>query len=111
MFCTHCGEEVTDNTNFCPICGVRTVVGEEAKIPIPRQLNWEEELESAAERIGEEFKKAYSIAGRELEEAVNRIKEEMQKATTKKMVSCTNCSEQNQKENNFCFKCGTKLPK
>jgi uncharacterized membrane protein YvbJ len=109
VFCNHCGEKVTENTNFCPVCGMRTVIGEEAKVPIPRQRNWEEELESAAERISEEMKKAYTIAGRELEQAANRIKEEMQKAREKELVNCTKCGEQNQKGMNFCFKCGTKL--
>jgi hypothetical protein len=47
----------------------------EANVPIPRQLNWEEELESAAERIGEEMEKAFTITGQELEKAVRRIKE------------------------------------
>lgn len=111
VFCTNCGEEVTDETNFCPVCGMRTVIGEEAKVPIPRQRHWEEELESAAERISEEMQKAYTIAGRELEQAVNRIREEMQKARERELVNCTNCGEQNQKGMNFCFKCGTKLPK
>ena len=83
--------------------------GVEENVPIPRQRNWEEELESAAERIGEGMEKAFTIAGRELKQAVRRIKEEVQKTTTRELVNCTNCGEQNQKGTNFCFKCGTEL--
>ncbi len=111
MYCSHCGEGVSDNTNFCPRCGMRTVKGVEAKVPIPRQRNWEEDLESATKKIGEGMEKAFTIAGQELEQAVRRIKEEVQKTTTKELVNCTNCGEQNQKRTNFCFKCGTELHK
>ena len=109
VFCSHCGDEVPDDMNFCPRCGVRTVKGVEANVPIPRQRNWEEELESAAERIGEEMEKALTITGQELEKAVRRIKEKMQTTTAKEMVNCTKCGEQNQKGTNFCFKCGNEL--
>jgi DNA topoisomerase VI subunit B len=88
---------------------MRTVIGVEANVPIPRQQSWEEELESAAERIGKEMEKAFTIAGRELEHAVRRIKNEVQKTPTKEFVKCANCDEHNQQGTNFCFKCGTKL--
>jgi len=109
VFCSHCGKEVPDDTNFCPSCGTRTITGIEANIPIPRQQSWEEELESAAERIGKEMENAFTIAGRELEHAVRRIKNEVQKSSVKEFVICTNCKERNQQGANFCFKCGTKL--
>lgn len=109
MFCSHCGQEIPDNTNFCPKCGIRTIIGAEANIPIPRQRNWEDDLESAAERIGEELEKAFTIAGRELENAVRRIKGEGEKTPAQESVSCASCGEQNQQGTNFCFKCGTKL--
>ena len=111
MFCSHCGEDVPDNTNFCPKCGVRTVTGVKENVAIPRQRNWEEELESTAERIGEEMEKAFTIAGRELEKAVQRIKSEVEKTTVKGSVNCTSCGERNQQNTNFCYKCGTELQK
>ena len=55
--------------------------GAEEKVPIPRKRNWEEELKSAAERIGEGMEKAFTIAGRELKQAVRRIKEGVRKTT------------------------------
>ena len=108
MFCSNCGEKVHEDINFCPKCGLRTVKGIEKNVPIPSQRNWEEELESAVEKIGEEMEKAFSIAGKEIEKAFHRIKEKMRK-TEKEMVVCKNCGERNRKESNFCYKCGTEL--
>ena len=109
MFCSNCRQEVSEDVNFCPRCGVKTIKGIEENVSVPRQRNWEEELESAVEKIGEEMEKAFSIAGRELEQAFRRTKEKMRKTTEKESVVCINCGEQNRKDTNFCYKCGTKV--
>jgi ribosomal protein L32 len=107
VFCSNCGETIFD-VNFCPKCGVRTMKGVEENVPIPRQRNWEEELESAVETIGEEMERAFTIAGSELKKALHRTKESLS-STEKKGVVCTKCGETNQNDTNYCYKCGTKL--
>ena len=111
MFCSNCGKEVPEDAHFCSKCGVRTVKGVEKDVPIPRKRDWEEELESAAEKIGKEMEKAFSIAGREIEKALNRAKEKMRETTERETVVCPNCGDKNRKDAKFCYKCGTKLMK
>jgi hypothetical protein len=81
VFCSNCGKEVPEDAHFCPKCGVRTVKGVKKGVPIPGKHDWEEELESAAEKIGKELEKAFSIAEREIEKALNGAKEKMRKTT------------------------------
>jgi predicted amidophosphoribosyltransferase len=107
VFCSHCGNAIPDDVNFCPKCGVRTVKGVEQNVPLPGQGNWEERFESTVETIGEELEKAFSTARRQLEQAYHRTKESMRK--TSDTVNCPNCGETNQNDTNYCYRCGTKL--
>ena len=101
--------EVSDEENFCPSCGVRTVIGTEQNIPLPRQDNWEERFEATVEKIGVEMEKAFVTARRELESAYNRVKESIRKPPKKDTIFCTNCGEKTEKRAKFCPKCGTAL--
>ena len=108
VFCSNCGETILEDVNFCQKCGVQTMKGAEENVPIPRQRNWEKELESAVETISKEMEKAFSIASSELKKALQRTKEKLSK-TEKKGLICTKCGETNQNDTNYCYKCGTKL--
>ncbi|NIW13825.1 MAG: zinc-ribbon domain-containing protein, partial [Candidatus Thorarchaeota archaeon] len=65
MFCSKCGEELSENAYFCPKCGVRTRKGVEAGVGT---TPWED-LRATFSKMGEDVEKAFSIAGREIEKA------------------------------------------
>jgi ribosomal protein L40E len=99
---------VPEGALFCPKCGTRTGKGEKAE-PISRKRDWEVELESAAEKIGQEMEKAFSIAGKEIEKAFNSVKEKLKTLDERETVVCPNCGDTNREDATFCYKCGTKL--
>ena len=104
VFCTQCGEELSENANFCPKCGNRTSKGKVANVPLPRG-DWRDVF---AEE-GEELNKAFLVANKEIEKAFTMAKEEIRKATTRELVVCPNCGEKNAASALFCNKCGKKI--
>jgi ribosomal protein L32 len=104
VFCTQCGEELSENANFCPKCGTRTGKGKVANVPLPR-----EDWGGAFAQVGEELNKAFSVASKEIEKAFTIAKEEIRKATTRELIVCPSCGEKNTANALFCNKCGKKI--
>ncbi len=93
VFCSSCGEELPEDANFCPKCGVRTSKGVEAGVTTPLR----------------DLRDAFSRMGEELEKAFKRAREEFREATAGEPVVCSNCGEENFAYARFCYKCGKKL--
>jgi predicted amidophosphoribosyltransferase len=104
VYCSNCGKELPENTNFCPKCGIATRKGGTVGVAGP----WEDLREAIAE-IGEEMEKTFSIAKKEMETAFQKARNEISKATNQKPVVCSQCGETNRTNANFCYTCGTKL--
>ncbi|MDH5449076.1 MAG: zinc-ribbon domain-containing protein [Candidatus Bathyarchaeota archaeon] len=104
VFCSNCGEELTENAYFCPKCGMRTKKGVEAGISTP----WED-LRNTFSKMGEEIEKAFSIAGKEMEKAFKTARDKVKEATSREPFVCPHCGEKNVAGAIFCYKCGKKL--
>ena len=104
MFCSKCGEELTENALFCPKCGVRTSKGVEEGISTPR-----DELREGLSNIGQEIEKAFSIAAREIDESFKTARESIHKSTQRKTRVCPHCGDKNPEYATFCYHCGERL--
>lgn len=104
VYCSNCGKELTENTNFCPKCGITTRKGGTVEVAGP----WKDLREAVAE-IGEEMEKAFSIAKKEMETAFKKARDGIREATSQKTVVCSQCGETNRTNANFCYTCGNKL--
>ena len=104
MYCSSCGEELSENAYFCSRCGARTKKGAEMRISGP----WED-LRDTFSRVGEEIEKAFSVAGKEMEKAFKTAREKVKEATSREPISCPNCGEKNLAGSRFCSNCGKKL--
>lgn len=103
-FCTHCGEKLPDDANFCTKCGYRTKRGVEAGVAVPVE-DWRE----AFSKMGVEMEKAFQTAAEEIQKALKSVKEDVKEAKTKTLIVCKSCGEKNPKEAAFCTKCGEKI--
>ena len=75
VYCTKCGEQLPENANFCPKCGVRTPKGQETEHSFPV-----ENLREALTLAGKEVEKAFETAGKEIEKAFKTAEEKIKKA-------------------------------
>jgi DNA-directed RNA polymerase subunit RPC12/RpoP/RNA polymerase subunit RPABC4/transcription elongation factor Spt4 len=104
VFCTRCGKLLPEGAYFCPNCGVRTIKGREAGVPIPID-EWKE----AFHKAGQEMEKAFSVAAKEIEEVFKNVRAGFEESTKKRTVACPQCGERNLKEASFCHNCGRKF--
>jgi ribosomal protein L40E len=104
VFCTHCGEKLPDEANFCTKCGFRTKHGVETNSPFPT-----EEWREAFSKIGVEMEKAFQTAAKEVQKAFKTVREDFKEPKTKQTVICKSCSQKNPTDASFCTKCGQKL--
>lgn len=108
VFCSNCGSQIPDESNFCPKCGTRTQIGKSANVKYPS-----DDIREAFREAGVELEKAFTIAAREIREAFQNVKEDYNKnsATTQKddSVTCPNCSAKNELGAIFCRSCGQKI--
>jgi len=108
VFCTGCGEELSEEAYFCPKCGIRTGKGKEENVPIPREGMFAEVGEELSE-IGDELNKVFSAAVKEIEKAVETARQEIRKATSREPIICSSCGQRNVTSARFCNNCGKEL--
>ena len=103
-FCTHCGEKLPDDANFCTKCGFRTKQGIEAHVPLPTE-DWRE----AFSKMGIEMEKAFQTAAKEIQKAFKTAREDLKEPKNRQAVICKNCGKKNTADASFCTECGEKL--
>jgi len=104
VFCSNCGEKLSDDANFCTKCGVRTKHGVEAGVPVPA-----EDLREAFSKMGVELEKAFQTAGREIQKAFKNVRENFREPRSGQTVACKSCGEKSPAGAVYCTKCGEKL--
>jgi hypothetical protein len=104
VFCSKCGEKLSDDANFCTKCGVRTKHGAEAGVPFPA-----EEWRDALTKVGQEIEEAFSTAAKEVQKAFKAVKENVTESPSRKLIVCESCGQQTTADNIYCTKCGKKL--
>jgi ribosomal protein L40E len=104
VFCSKCGEKLSDDANFCIKCGVRTGHGAEANVPFPA-----EEWRDALVKVGQEIEGAFSTAAKEVQKAFKTVKENVTESSSRRLVVCESCGQQTAAESIYCTKCGKKL--
>jgi len=104
MYCSNCGEKLSEDALFCPKCGTKTLKGAEENVPNPK-----DELKEAFAKMGQELDKAFSIAAREINAAFQTASENIQKSIKKEKIVCSSCGEKNPSNAVFCYQCGNKL--
>jgi uncharacterized membrane protein YvbJ len=100
VYCSKCGEKISDDAYFCPKCGTKTEKGKAANVAYPS-----DELRDAFYKVGIELERAFNIAARETHAAVQRAGENMKQ----KSVVCPNCKAKNPYGSIFCHSCGTRI--
>ena len=103
-FCSHCGQKLPEDANFCTACGFRTRHGAEAGVTVPME-DWRETFS----KIGLEIEKAFQTAGKEIEKAVKTVREDWADSRGKQSVVCKDCGAKNSASAVFCTGCGKKL--
>ena len=104
-YCSHCGEKIADDANFCPKCGIKTAKGRTANVVYPS-----DELREAFNTVGIELEKAFNLAARETHAAFQNAKENwQQKPMRVETVACPKCSSKNPSGSVFCNSCGTRI--
>jgi ribosomal protein L40E len=104
VFCSHCGENLPNDANFCTKCGVRTKHGVEVGVSVPT-----EDLREAFSRMGVELEKAFQTAGREIQKAFKNVREDFRESRSGQSVTCKSCGEKSPPNAVFCTKCGEKI--
>jgi uncharacterized membrane protein YvbJ len=104
VFCSNCGEKLSDDANFCTKCGVRTKHAVEAGVSAPA-----EDLREAFSRMGVELEKAFQTAAKEIEKAVKNVREDLKDSRSRQPVTCKSCGEKSSASVVYCTKCGEKL--
>jgi predicted amidophosphoribosyltransferase len=105
VYCSRCGEELSEDAFFCSKCGDRTKKGEKEGI----HIHVSDELKDGLTKAGKEIENALSLAAREIEEAFRTAVESIRESRKKEMLKCPNCGEDNPKNASFCHNCGNKL--
>ena len=105
VYCSNCGEKISEDAYFCPRCGAKTMKGAEANAKYPS-----DEVREAFTRMGLELEKAFSTAAVEIHAAFKKAAAEMKtKPAEQEAMACQNCGAKNQVGAIFCRNCGNKL--
>jgi uncharacterized membrane protein YvbJ len=104
VYCSHCGNQISDDAYFCPKCGTRTQAGINAGA-----AESSDEMRETLIRLSKEMEKAFIIAARNVQDAFDTAKKNVQKTMVKEVIVCPNCNEKNPTNASYCHKCGTKL--
>jgi predicted amidophosphoribosyltransferase len=112
MLCRSCGNEISEDTNFCPNCGFRTEKGEteNVKTPVDRRPGWEKDVEHALQNAQKLMEEAFESAKNGLQQVKEELEGEIGKAKELKArtgpVFCAKCGNKNPSDSEFCVKCG-----
>jgi len=104
VFCSKCGEKLTEDAYFCSRCGAGTRKGLEAGIHVPA-----DDLRDAFSKMGQEMEKAFATAAKEIQQAFKTARENVRQSTTDESIVCSYCKQTNLGEASFCSSCGRKL--
>lgn len=104
VFCSRCGEKLSEDDSFCSRCGARTRKGLEAGAHAPA-----DDLREAFSTMGQEMEKAFATAATEIQRAFKTAKENIHQSTTSEPIVCSQCKQTNSAEADFCINCGKKL--
>jgi uncharacterized membrane protein YvbJ len=103
VYCSNCGEKISDDALFCPNCGTKTLKDMEKTVVSS------EDIRKTFNKIEREFEKALATAAEEIQTAFKTTRNNVQKSTTQQTVSCPNCGQKNSEDAVYCFNCGQKL--
>jgi predicted amidophosphoribosyltransferase len=107
VYCSNCGEKISDDAYFCPKCGTKTPKGKASNVSYPS-----DELRDAFYKVGIELERAFSMAAHETHQAIKKASENMQQKTASKpkgTVICSSCGTKNVSGAVFCHSCGAKV--
>jgi uncharacterized membrane protein YvbJ len=104
MYCSNCGEKLSEDDLFCPKCGTKTIKGVEEAAP-----TISDELKDTFTKMSQELEKAFSVAAKEINAAFKTASENIKKSLQKEPVACPNCGEKNPSDAIFCYKCGKRI--
>jgi hypothetical protein len=111
VYCSNCGNQLSDDAYFCPKCGTKTEKGKAAKATYPS-----DEIRDAFYQVGLELEKAFTLAAQETKAAFKKVNENLQQKTsqpsqpsTQGMVVCPKCATKNPAGSIFCYNCGTRI--
>jgi uncharacterized OB-fold protein len=103
-YCSHCGEKLVEDANFCPRCGTRTRKGIEDGVTMPA-----EEFRRAFTKLSDELEKAFSKVADEVKQAFVTARENIRETTGTQEIMCPNCGTKNPSGSGYCYNCGKKL--
>ncbi|HUJ84774.1 MAG TPA: zinc-ribbon domain-containing protein [Candidatus Acidoferrales bacterium] len=105
VYCTHCGEKMAEDANFCPKCGTKTLKGKTAHAVYPT-----DQLTDAFYTVGSELERAFNIAARETHAALKKAREDLrQKPAPQPTAVCPKCNTKNPSGAIFCNNCGARM--
>jgi len=106
VYCSKCGEKISDDDYFCPKCGTKTPKGRAANAAYPA----DQILSEAFYSVGAELEKAFATADKEMHAAIQRAKENLQqKPVQQQTVVCPKCGSKNPYGSIFCNNCGSRI--
>ena len=116
--CRGCGDEVSEQANFCPKCGLRTEKGERenVKTPVSTRPGWERDIETALSNASRLMEEAFSAAKKGLQQAADEIGVEIERARNRGAevaapTYCPKCGKKNLSDSRYCTACGKELPR
>jgi len=104
VFCTKCGNKLSEDAYFCSRCGAKTQAGVQAGV-----ASSSEEMREAFGKMGEEMEKAFRTAAKEMERAFKTARDNVKKSTSMPQKECPHCGEDNTGDAEHCTKCGKRL--
>jgi rRNA maturation endonuclease Nob1 len=114
--CRGCGKELAEDANFCPSCGLRTVMGEETGVKTPRDRpKWEEDVEDALQTAAKTMEEALRVALESLREVADQVGVEFEKVRERHIpkkldpVFCPSCGAKNPGDSLYCTSCGKQI--
>ena len=116
--CRGCGDELSEQANFCPKCGLRTERGEDegVKTPLSARPNWERDVETALTNASKLMEEAFQAAKKGLQQAADEVGFELEKARDRKTAKpaplyCPKCGSRNPSDSQYCTSCGKEMPR
>jgi uncharacterized membrane protein YvbJ len=113
VYCSHCGNQLADDANFCPRCGTKTALGKTSKVSYPS-----DEIQDAFYRVGTELERAFTLAAHETHAALKKASDNIQQKTSSAQASqtaqegaitCPHCGAKNVAGAIFCHNCGKRI--